>query len=709
MVLGLVALATVGGAALVTSVSGGGLDRAIKIISLTAASLALAGTAGRLVRWAIPAGAQESSQDQVSRAKELLASTAATHLKEEAKLRGLDDPAPIPVRWFISKNPCRIDRPVNLSPEVTAANSDNVGELADQFRKMKRSRLVLLGGPGSGKTTLAMQIVRELLKSRTNTDPVPLLLSLSSWDPSRQDLAQWIQDSLDRLFPALGAPEYGPNVTERLAGLGEILPVLDGLDEMNSPLRAEVILELSGSLAPDDPIILTSRTHEYDEAVANAGDVITSATVLESQPLSRTAAADYLARSLSSSLLHSWEPELDALRRSDCHGPEIELLAALTSVPFSIWLLRQVVEHGSIENTPDQLLDPQRFGDARALKAHLLDALIPALVEPRRHGRDRTVRTVPHEGYDSADVRRWLGFVAFQLQTQGTSELAWWKLAAYSESIDKTTRVLLTAVVGVVVSWLFTPLLGMPAAVLIWRSAETWQEDEPGYADISLRGRKYLLLKKICQEYKWLLGIGIPIGLLSGLFFGWDGAFSTSESVQVGVLFGLCAGLSLATAFGVVAWAGTPSEMAGWNSPRNSLSADRRLTLVRGAMAAAIVCMVFMTGLYLYTALSYTMLDGLYAALAFGMPFGLLLGIPAGILGSLAIGVHHAWPAYIITTRRMAKAGFLPRSPMKFFEEAQRLGLFRSAGPVYQFRHIELQEYLAAEYEAAAVKGDHRT
>ncbi|WP_327044061.1 hypothetical protein OG320_20060 [Microbispora sp. NBC_01189] len=92
------------------------------------------------------------------------------------------------------------------------------------------------GGPGAGKTTLAIQLLLELTgKGRDPADPVPVLLSLSSWDPAAEDLHSWLNRSLERDYEALGSAEFGSGVALELVRDGHILPVMDGLDELPPP------------------------------------------------------------------------------------------------------------------------------------------------------------------------------------------------------------------------------------------------------------------------------------------------------------------------------------------------------------------------------------------------------------------------------------------------------------------------------------------
>lgn len=84
------------------------------------------------------------------------------------------------------------------------------------------------------------------------------------------------------------------------------------------------------------------------------------------------------------------------------------------------------------------------------------------------------------------------------------------------------------------------------------------------------------------------------------------------------------------------------------------------------------------------------------AGLMFGLGVGLAGGLLFGLMFGLALGNHHAWLAYAFAARRLAKKEHLPRKLMAFLDDAHRLGLLRTVGPIYQFRHAELQDHLAA-------------
>lgn len=80
---------------------------------------------------------------------------------------------------------------------VLTGNPDQaVLDVARAFRALPKQRAVLLGEPGGGKTFLAISLVVGLLSERVPEDQVPVLLSLSAWDPVEDDLDTFIVRAL---------------------------------------------------------------------------------------------------------------------------------------------------------------------------------------------------------------------------------------------------------------------------------------------------------------------------------------------------------------------------------------------------------------------------------------------------------------------------------------------------------------------------------
>ena len=143
-------------------------------------------------------------------------------------------------------------------------------ELVDVLARVPTGRLVVLGEPGSGKTMLMVRLVLDLLARRTGGDPVPFLVSVASWNPTEQDLRDWLGTQLLIDHPALaGPPPEGmtePTQAAALLASGLILPILDGLDEIPEQVRGPAISRINDALRPGEQVVVTCRTQQYRDA-----------------------------------------------------------------------------------------------------------------------------------------------------------------------------------------------------------------------------------------------------------------------------------------------------------------------------------------------------------------------------------------------------------------------------------------------------------
>jgi hypothetical protein len=423
--------------------------------SVIAGILATAGATGAIWGWAHrhrKLAALPASAEQVEQAAATLAELVHEQWRTETQARALDDPEPMPVRWRLT-TPELMDHPEVIAPGgglTFAGSSDRIGELAAAFRALRRRRLVITGGPGSGKTTLAVQLLLELLAQSQPDDPVPVLFSLAGWDPGTHPRVQdWLTTELDECYPALRA--ISPDASAALAA-HRLLPVLDGLDEVPPGRRAEIIGALNTSLGTGG-LILTSRRPEYRAALTDAGDVLTGAATIGPYALTPAEAAAYLDKYLPPGRDPAWDPVLAALTTGTA-AP----LAAVTATPLGLWLVRAVIidDH----RPPTVLTDTSQFPSAAALRAYLLDELIPATVRARpplsRRRRDAPEPPLrPTRWHHPDDLRRWLTTLAEQLRSSGTQDWLWWQLARRTFPTRRSRL------------WLF-PAFGLVGALLAW-------------------------------------------------------------------------------------------------------------------------------------------------------------------------------------------------------------------------------------------------
>jgi hypothetical protein len=280
----------------------------------------------------------------IAQLREELAPLVYDRWRTESRIRALDDPDPIPVQWRRTDDQRLIDAPGNLTSDVlTVASSADVAALIVDFRQLRRSRLVILGGAGAGKTTLAVQILLELLRDRVDdrAAPVPVLLSGASWDPERyRTLWDWVAYTIEQDYPELFAAGHQAQAIHDLAVQGHVLPVIDGFDEAAPEIRPRLLEAVHNAMDGSTQLIVTSRAGEYLAAVEAYGRVLPSAVVIEPQPLSADAAAGYIERCLPADPGPSWRNLLTRLRMADDLDKTASAIAEVASAPLGLWLLR---------------------------------------------------------------------------------------------------------------------------------------------------------------------------------------------------------------------------------------------------------------------------------------------------------------------------------------------------------------------------------
>lgn len=353
-----------------------------------------------------------------------LAEAVRIQWAQEARLRRLQDPKPLNVRWRRADRLLTDDtrnirrgRPV---PGPRAPGDDCLASIATAFEDVPSRRMVVLGSPGSGKSVLAVCCTLDLLRQRAPGTAVPVIFPLATWDPGSTTLRTWLVERLAAEYRPLAATTDGTVLAGALLDAGLISPVLDGFDELPPALYGTAMRRLNAELDDGMPVLVTSRTTAWRRTVAGS-DVLTGAEVVELLPLEFAEAKSYLERTARplrgprDRRTTVWTPVLDFLRE-DGRTPAGDALLQILTNPLMVALARTV--YGDASRDPQELLDEGRFGTAAEIEEHLLDAFVPAAFGDG--GADAR--------WSAAEARRWLAWLARELERRGSKRLAWWEL-----------------------------------------------------------------------------------------------------------------------------------------------------------------------------------------------------------------------------------------------------------------------------------------
>jgi len=120
--------------------------------------------------------------------------------------------------------------------------------------------LLILGSPGSGKTIMLIELAGALLEQAEadESQPIPVILPLSSWAPRCRPIADWLVDALHVEYDVPRA------VAAAWRDSDALLPLLDGLDEVDEAYRPACATAIEAFRAARlTSLVVCSRSDEY--------------------------------------------------------------------------------------------------------------------------------------------------------------------------------------------------------------------------------------------------------------------------------------------------------------------------------------------------------------------------------------------------------------------------------------------------------------
>lgn len=610
----------------------------------------------------------------VLRARGVLTSSELADVADQLARRVMDAEEK-ELRRLLGEDITRIDigfefHPISNRNATGASPFGHLDEIRQYYQRLSPQRLAIIGKPGSGKTVLALELIVKLLEDRQRRGAertVPVRFSLSRWDNTRT-LESWLADELTGVY------QLAPPVAIGLLEAKLVVPVLDGLDEMDPegvpPERAATLIAklnawVRGARAA--PLIVTCREEQYSllsqypQLAGPAGTkLIDTATVIITS-VTVTQAVRYITERVRDP--GRWEPVIERLADGD------GALAAALNTPWRLTLA--ITVYGGFLRVPlRQARPPEELAEhTENMDEHLLrDYVRAATAAHPLPGR----RVRQHE-----EVEPWLRELAVYLDgnarasrviggrvLSGTDIVLHllWPLAG-----DRRPRRADTALAAVMsvpgFVWfgifafshgfwkiLFFLVLAVYSAALWRASSAYWIAPKP------FDYRQLLTWRGLAQ-----LAVACGIGIIT--------AFVSTPWIGAAVGFGawVAGGVSITPMQGLV------TTVIPVSSPRNPLRHDLRLSLVSALSAVPAL------------GLAFTEYLGAAVGLASGIVYAVLVGL------TVASAPWRRYLALLLCTR-----GRLPWRLGWFLDWACEAGLLRVSGIAYQFRHRELQDWLAS-------------
>ncbi|WP_255801659.1 NACHT domain-containing NTPase [Acaryochloris sp. 'Moss Beach'] len=239
---------------------------------------------------------------------------------------------------------------------------------------------MVLGEPGAGKTITLLKLAESLL-TRTFEDlsqPLPVVLNLSSWASKRKDIDDWLAQELYDTY------KVSKSLGKAWINEEQLILLLDGLDEVEPKYRNACVQALNKFFQAHGrtEIVVCSRIRDY-EALSNK---LSLRSAIYVQPLTSQQIDEYLEQTGES---------LVALRSIINQNSEIK---AFASSPLILSIMSLAYQSCDLENFPQS-------ATSEVFRQRLFDAYIKRMFQ----------RRITNKHYRQEQATRWLIWLAQQM------------------------------------------------------------------------------------------------------------------------------------------------------------------------------------------------------------------------------------------------------------------------------------------------------
>jgi hypothetical protein len=542
----------------------------------------------------------------------------------------------------LEERPDAVERPWDMvvqmpnCPRRTLPSGVKMVQVFDELN----GALLILGEPGSGKTTMLLELARDLIAraEQDPTQPTPVVFNLSSW-ADKQVIADWL---VDELISKYNAPR---KVARSWVENDDLLPLLDGLDEVKLESREACARAINDFRASHGltPLVVCSRIADYEVLTTRLS--LQGAVLL--QPITPGQVDGYFERAGT---------ELAAVRQILQHDPVLQELAQ-SPLMLSIMTLAYC-------GTPSAAIFDQQVGSMEARRKRLFDTYVQQMLS--RVGRSNKTP------YLQEQTRHWLTWLAQKIIEHGQSmfllermERSWLPTRAQQwrhRVISGLVRGLIGGLSVALVSGLVDGLIGGLGVALVGELIEAEKPIEV------LKWSWETVWRGLSGGLIWGLVFGLVFGLVSGLGGGLVGMLGGAliGAMAFGLVFGLAGGL----AGGI-----ERAEMEIRTTPNQGIRQSKKNALIT------------------------TLAFGLVFGLGVGLVFGLGVEPFWGLVGGLFVGLGYGGQAVIyhyVLRFLLGCDGHTPWNYVRFLDYATERIFLRKVGGGYIFAHRLLMEYFAS-------------
>ncbi|GAB5494311.1 MAG: hypothetical protein Phog2KO_45260 [Phototrophicaceae bacterium] len=266
------------------------------------------------------------------------------------------------------------DKYVSLSQLGTSSTTTQpFRDIIEKIHDVRRC--IILGEPGSGKTSTLWRIASDLIETAVSdlSAPIPILVRLGRWTDSEQQLIQFIASQVDDL---------GRYLSELVSDLRLAL-LIDGLDEVPISQRDHKFNQLQEFIEqnPEITIVITSRTQNYS--------IDLGLPRVELKPLENNQVREFAVRYLGSETGQQFFDELTS---------RVELLQFGRN-PYMLLMLSQLYT---------------QLGEIPADNTAIVEQFVKILLQRENISDDEMYQ-----------LDRWLSDLAIQMDTNSQTEIAY--------------------------------------------------------------------------------------------------------------------------------------------------------------------------------------------------------------------------------------------------------------------------------------------